>query len=271
MKQRVCIDLIKGAIKAKVTREVAFFYQLKRQFANGRIYDFRHRKESISRLLGVSVKTLNKYLDILEQLRLVSEECGSLVLASNMWIRRRFKERRTYKISCNPDDSLEDIQARLYAKVIEHHARKICFKESLRRFEKRRYLKYDKSSKATGGGDQLKTVLRENPRFEPSMSVRTVAKLLNLNERTVLKVIARLNKLGIVQTKTQQPFLAGQSSSKVVKYMDESHGHWFVCKGKLYQQFGMKWNFLECPIIQKPLTSRAYVKINRIINRIVIC
>ncbi len=269
MKQRVCIALIRQSAEIKMTRQLAFFYLLKRQFANGRIYDFRSRKNLISKLLGVSVKTLNKYLDTLEQVELVSEECGDLVLVSNRWIQQVFDERKTYKISTHKDDSLADIQARLFAKLLENHARKISFKESLRRFEKRRFFKRNRT-KAKCGGDQLNSVLRENPRFEPSMSVRTVAKLLNLNERTVLKVIERLNKLGIAQTKTQQPFLAGQSSSHVIKYMEEGHGHWFVCKGNLYQQFGMKWSFLEFPIFQKQLTGRAYVKIKKT-NRVLIC
>ncbi len=264
MKQRVCIALIRTAVKVKVTRQLAFFYLLKRQFANGRIYDFRSRKNMISKLLGVSIKTLNKYLDTLEQVELISEECGNLVLVSNRRIKQVYNEEKTYKISTHKDDSLEDIQARLFAKLLEHHARKICFKESLRRFEKRCFLKWNRSSKAEGGGDQLNSVLRENPRFEPSMSVRTVAKLLSLNEKTALKIIERLNKLDIVQTESQQPILAGPSSSNVIKYMQEGHGYWFVCKGKLYQQFGMKWNFLEFPIFQKQLTGRAYVKINRI-------
>jgi DNA-binding transcriptional regulator YhcF (GntR family) len=262
--QRVCLGLILDASKARITKSIACFYMLKRQFVNSRVYNFRSRKPVLSKILGVSVKTMNKYLEILDQLGLIYEECGVLVLKPNRRVRQIFGEKRIYKISLGRDDSLADIEARLLCKLIECQGRKISRAEAIRRFEKRRFNKPTKRlKKAQGGGNQLNKVLRESPPFEPSMSVRSIAKLLFVNERTVIKLIDRMNRLGIVRTKVQKPVCVGDSDVRASKYFQDNHGHFFVFKKKLYCQYGLIWKFLEFPIFQKPLTGSAYIKFIR--------
>ncbi len=216
----------------------------------------------ISRILGISIKTLNKYLAILDQRSLTYEENGDLVLRAHRKIKGSFAEKRTFKISVGKDDMLEDIQARLLCKLIERRGRKISRAEAIRRFEKQQFYNPKKRlKKAEGGGNRLNMVLRESPPFEPSMGVRSIAKLLFINERTAINLIERMNRLGIVVTKVQMPVCVGDSDVRASKYFQDNHGHWFVFNNKLYCQYGLSWQFLEFPIFLKPLRRSVYLKI----------
>ena len=78
----------------------------------------------------------------------------------------KIKCRRKSLIEIDENYSLWDVTCLLYAKLIERKARQQAFKVSLRRF---------------GRGEKLNSELCENP-FHPSLSYRTIAKLLSISE-----------------------------------------------------------------------------------------
>ncbi len=157
--RRTSPGLIENAISDKWIRQLAFFHLMKLRFTNSCIYNFRSRMDEISGLFGISTKTFYNHLNILRSKDLIFDHSTNLMLA-------KIKCRRKSLIEIDENYSLWDVTCLLYAKLIERKARQQAFKVSLRRF---------------GRGEKLNSELCENP-FHPSLSYRTIAKLLSISE-----------------------------------------------------------------------------------------
>lgn len=178
--------------------------------------------------LNISTKTLYNYLNFLKTKELASDHASNLKLKSIRVFESRWKKA---SLLIKPGYSLFDISCLLYCKLIEKKARQMAFIESVRR---------------SGRGDRFKDGLRENP-FRPSLSVRTIAKLLNISEYKSFLVEKNLVRMGLIQTEKQKPEYLTESFGDL-KSIEDMPGYRFVIEGKLFEILAQKIDFLQFPV-----------------------
>jgi len=241
MTRRTSIKLIERAVSEKWIRQLTFFHILKFRYNNSCIYDYRSRMKELAESLNISEKTLYNYLNFLRAKGLICDHATNLKLKS---IRDFGFHRKKISLLIDPDYSLFDITCLLYAKLIEQKARQIAFAESVRRF---------------GRGDRFKYRLCETP-FQPSLSIRTMAKLLNISEYKMYLVEKNLNRLGVIKSEKQKPeFLSGNFTN--LKSIEDMPGRRFTINGSLYEMFGSKIDFLQFPVFLKKISIRQFKKL----------
>jgi hypothetical protein len=201
--------------------------------------------DEIARDLNISTKTLYNYLNFLKSKELICDRANNLKLKSI----REFKiNRKKTVLFINESYSLFDITCLLYAKLIERKAKCQAFAESVRRFER---------------GDGFKVRPCEIP-FRPSLSVRTIAKLLNISEYKSFLVEKNLNRLGVIKSEKQKAqFLS--SNFTELKSIEDMPGRRFVINGSLYEIFGARINFLQFPVYLKRISLKQFKALKRAI------
>jgi hypothetical protein len=185
--RKTSLKLTETAIKEKWIRQLSFYHLLKFRFNNSCIYNYHNRMKVIADQLSISEKTLYNYINFLRLKDLVYDHSDNLVLKS---IRTLLKRNKAV-IYLDDSYTLFDISCLLYAKILEEKGRRIAFMESVRR---------------AGKGDGFKRGFCEN-QFRPSLSYRTIAKLLNCSEFQAFKIIQNLNRLQVIRTEKQKPQL----------------------------------------------------------------
>lgn len=229
------------AINEKWIKHLAFFHLLKKEFSNGCIYDYRKRMNEIAGRLNVSQKTLYNHLNFLRAKGLVFDHSTNLIICSI----RPFLTRRKTIIEVSGTNTLFDIECLLYGKIIEKKARGMAFKESLRRF---------------GTGEKLKRRLPETP-FRPSLSFRSIAKILNVSEYKAVKVMKNLARLGVIEFEKQPPKLISKGYFPL-ECVEDLPGYRYTIGNRIYEQWGNLISFLQFPIFLKKLTIQQYKKFN---------
>lgn len=202
--------------------------------------------DEIAKDLHISTKTLYTYLNKLQSKGLICDHGNNLKLKSI----KVFKNKRTKCSIClNADCTLFDITCLLYSKLIERKARQQAFAESVRRF---------------GRGDRFICDPCENP-FHPSFSYRTIAKLLKISESKAFRIIKQLNQLGVVRTTKQKPRLLSNNFSDL-SCIEDMPGYRFIIGNRLFEVFGIRFEFLQYPVYIKKITIKQYKKlINRVL------
>lgn len=233
--------LIERAIAEKWTRQLAFFHLLKFEFNNSCIYRYKSRTREIADMFKISEKTLYNYLNFLRAKGLISDHSNNLKLSSI----RAFSGRNKAIIFIDDSYTLWDVCCLLYAKIIEKKAKQMAFRESLRKF---------------GTGDRLKGVFCENP-FRLSLSMRTVAKVLNCSEYKAFKIMQNLCRLDVLRTYKQPPELLSNDFKAIYSVADYP-GYLFNINNKLFRQFGNLIEFLQFPVYLKRITIQQYKKFN---------
>jgi hypothetical protein len=187
--------------------------------------------------LNISEKSLYNYLNFLRSKDLVYDYSGNIVFRSI----RTFLGRNKTIIYMDDNFTLFDVSCCLYAKILEQKGKQIAFKESVRRF---------------GKGDKCERELCENP-FRPSLSFRTIAKLLNCSEFKSVRIVQNLNRLQVIRTQKQKPQLLSDNCSHL-NLFDDLPGYRFNIKNRLYEQYGNLIEFLQFPVYLKRMTIQQY-------------
>jgi hypothetical protein len=240
MTRRTPIKLIERAVSEKWIKQLAFYHLLKFRFNNSCIYNYRSRMDELASQLNISTKTLYNYLNLLRSKDMICDHANNLKLKSI----RDFKISRKKSVLLISDKhKLFDVTCLLYGKLIEQKAKQQAFAESVRRF---------------GRGDRFKSGLCENP-FRPSLSYRTIAKLLNISESKAFRVIHNLNRLDVIRIVKQKPQLISKSFS-ALNYIEDMPGYRFNIGNRLFEQYGNRIDFLQYPIFLKNITIRQYIK-----------
>lgn len=242
--RKVSIKLIERAIKNDWVKELAFYHIMKYRFINGCIYNYRSRKKEISAMFNISIITLNSYLKKLMEEDLIADHSGNLKIMSLKDFIRRWEKSIIF---IKEDHSLFDIECLLYGKLIERKGKQQAFIVSIRRF---------------GRDDKLNDELREKP-FHPSLSCRTVAKVINVSEFKAFKVIKNLIRLNVIKTHKQKPKLISNDYFDLNSVTDYP-GYRFKIEERLYEQYGSRIEFLEFPIYLPNITINQY---KRLINK----
>jgi hypothetical protein len=236
--RRTSIKLIETAIDGNWMRQLAFYYMVKFWFANGCIYNYRSRMSELAGQFNISTKTLYNYLNILRSNDMVCDHSNNLKLKS---IRDFRINRKKCVILLKDDYSLWDIICLLYGKLIEQKAKNQAFKESVRRF---------------GRGDRYNSNPCEIP-FRPSLSYRTIAKLLKTSEYKAFKIVKNLNKLEVLKAVKQKPQLISNSYS-ALNYIEDLPGYRFNIGTRLLELYGNRIDFIQFPVYLKRITIRQY-------------
>ncbi len=246
MKRRTSLKLIERAISEKWIKPLALFHSLKFKYNNSCIYDYRGRFGAISLELGLSMKSMYNYIKILRSKGLIFDHSKNLILKSFKVIRFEFGGLwKKCTLTISKENNLFDIECLLYLKVLEDHAKKQAFKEALRQF---------------GREDQRIRGLYETP-FHVSLSYRTIAKILNLSNNKVVAVIKNLNRLNFVHSEKQKPVLIVRNASRYdIDNLCDFPGRRFILAGDLFEQYGMKHEFIHFPVLLKRVTLRQYIK-----------
>lgn len=236
---RTSIQLIKKASSEGWMVPLATYHKLKSHYVNSCIYKYRSRINEIACILAISNKTLRTYIKVLKNNGLVYDHQGNLILKS---IRKLPQKHSKCIIYLNEDHSIKEICDLLYGKIMEQEGKKQAYMESIRRFER---------------GDVPKSKHSESP-FSPSMSLRTVAKYLNVSKERAGRIIKNLNNLGVIKTERKKPVLISSDGSIIKNYTEDFPGYRFAVGSKLYLEYGDRHSFLQFPIYLKSITVRQY-------------
>jgi hypothetical protein len=239
--RKTSIKLIEKAVSDKWMRQLSFFHLMKFEFKNSCIYNYRNRMKVIADRLNISEKTLYNYINFLRSKDLIYDHSDNLVLKSI----RAFIKRNKAVIYFDDSYTLFDISCLLYAKILEEKGRRIAFMESVKR---------------AGKGDGFKRGFSEN-QFRPSLSYRTIAKLLNCSEFQAFKIIQNLNRLQVIRTEKQKPQLLS-TNFNYLGSIEDYPGYRFNIKNRLFQQFGNLIEFLQFPVYLKRISIQRLKKLN---------
>ena len=237
---KTSMQLIEKAVSGSWIRQLAFYHLLKLRFNNGCIYSYKSRMTEIAGSLNISTKTLYNYLNFLRSEGLICDHANNLKLKS---IRDFRTNRKKSVLLINKDHNLFDVTCLLYSKLIERKGKQQAFAESVRRF---------------GRGDRFISGLCENP-FRPSLSYRTIAKLLNISESKAFRVIHNLNRLEVIRTEKQKPQLLSKNYT-ALQFIEDLPGYRFNIGNKLFEMFGNRIEFIQFPVYLKNITIRQYKK-----------
>jgi DNA-binding Lrp family transcriptional regulator len=189
--------------------------------------------------LNISEKSLYNYLSFLRSKDLVYDYSGNIVFRSI----RTFLGRNKTIIYMDENFTLFDVSCCLYAKILEQKGKQIAFIESVRR---------------AGNRDKFKREFSETG-FRPSLSFRTIAKLLNCSEFKSVRIVQNLNRLQIIRTEKQKPQLISNDFHSL-NLIEDFPGYRFNIRNKLFVQFGNLVEFLQFPVYLKRITIRQYKK-----------
>lgn len=237
MIRQVSIRLIEKAAAERWIRQLAIYYWLKNRFSNSCLYNYKSRMGELAAMLNISERTFYRYVNQLKDLGLAKEYSANLMLIS----KKEFKSRRKARVTISEENSLFEIECMLYGKILEKKARGMAFRESLRRFET---------------GEQLKCKLPENP-FCPSISIRSIAKLINSSEYKAFQVLNTLKRLNILTYERQKPKLI-DSGLIDLNAISDLPGYRFHLSGKTYQVYGVRIDFVEYPLFLPKMTLQRY-------------
>jgi DNA-binding transcriptional regulator YhcF (GntR family) len=194
----------------------------------------------LAQQLNISTKTLYNYFNILRSKGLILDHACNLKLRSV----REFKVRKKKTILLiNESYSIFDITCLLYCKLIELKGRHQAYAESVRRF---------------GRGDRIDSVPCENP-FHPSLSYRTIAKIIKSSEFKAYKVVQNLIELGVIRVVKQKPQIISENFTSL-HVIEDFPGYRFNIGRTMYQQFGNRIDFMQYPIYLEKITIRQYKK-----------
>ena len=239
-KKRTSIKLIERAIDESWIKELSFFYLLKFRYNNSCIYNYKRRMNELAQQSNISTKTLYNYFNILRSKGLIIDHMTNLKLRS---VKEYKVTRKKTVLLINENYSLFDITCLLFCKLIESKARQQAFAESVRRF---------------GRGDRFDSVPSENP-FHPSLSYRTIAKIIKSSECKAYKVIQNLIRLGVIRVVKQKPQIISENFTPL-HVIEDYPGYRFNIGRTMYQQYGNRIDFLHYPVYLKKITPRQYKK-----------
>ena len=235
--RRTSIRLIEKAVSEKWIRQLAFYHLLKFQFNNSCVYNYRSRMKEIAATLNISEKTLYNYFKELRSKELICDHASNLKVISI----RGLKSWKKTIIDINSEHNLFDVTCLLYAKLIERKVSRQAFRESVRRF---------------GRGDRFINGLSENP-FRPSLSYRTIAKLINASEYKAFMVVKNLNRLGVIKTTRQKPeYLCEHFTA--LKSIEDFPGYRFTLNDCLFEVFGNRIELIQFPEYLKRISIKQY-------------
>ncbi len=243
-KRRSSLKLIERATREGWIKQLAFYHMLKCRFINSCIYSYRTRMNELAKEFQISTRTFYNYLKVLRSKDMIIDHSDNLKIKSI----REFRTNRK-KVILHIDDrhSIFDITCLLYCKLIEDKVRKQAFTESINRYERRK----------NGRGDRFDSVPCEIP-FRPSLSYRTIAKLLKVSEYKAFVVVQNLIRLKVIKAEKQTPKLITKNFH-VLESIEDYPGYRFNIGSNLFEQYGNRIEILQYPVYLQDITHKQYL------------
>ncbi len=217
--------VIENAITEGFITELAFLVLLKGVYKNSLIYNIRKPKERISQLTGLSVPTVNRYFSRLGFYGLIIPQPYGWKLA-RIKPERKNRFTRNNSIEINTGTNVSKVKRLLFAKVLENEAKSQALIEGLYQFH--RY-GIDASQRNEG-------IKKLSEPLHASLSVRYIAKVLNISLTTAMNLIEMLNAEGVLRTWKQRPaFIFADCSADVLAHLADSYGYKYVENKALYK------------------------------------
>jgi hypothetical protein len=196
--------------------------------------------DEIAIKFNISSRTLYNYLKFLRSKDLVCDHATNLMLKSI----KLFIGNQKAIIRIDNSHDLFDVTCLLYCKLIEQKAKQQAFAESARRFGR-------------GRGDRDISIQSESP-FLPSLSSRTIAKLLNVSEFKAFQVTKNLVRLGVIKTEKQKPQLVSKNFT-ALECVEDMPGYRYNVGTNLFEIFGARIEFMQFPVYLKKISLKQYL------------
>lgn len=253
-KQNVCLNLIKEARDTRQMRALAAYYLLKRTFQNSTLFNYRSRKTELAYTIGISARSLHAYIGQWKAWGLASDHKHNLTLHSTKDVKKAHRERYKAQITRGHGDTIQDIEARLYGKLLENHNRRIYFNHSLE--------KKAKETRRAWNGDVNIRHYDENRPGTPafSLSIRNTAKELSVSNAKATKIIQTLNRLRVMQTAGNPPKAVGHGLGVYRACRDGRLGYFFMAGDTVFRRFGNRHYFLEYPPKEQKITYKKLIQ-----------
>ena len=247
-KQNVCLATIKEARDTRQMRALAVYYFFKQHFSNSVLFNYRTRKAELAGVCGISARTLHTYISQWRAWGLTEGHKSNLLLISNRRVKKAYRERYKVQITRSNSDTIADIEARLYGKLLEQHNKRMNFKHQV-------LTAAEKTKKRATQSDTLirrcDESLQDQPAF--SLSLRNAAKELNLSLVKTTKIMRSLNSLDIIKTGTNPAKAVGQGVG-LYRAIRGELGYFYMYGNTVYRRFGNRHKFLEHPAPNKPVS-----------------
>lgn len=247
----VSLKLIRQAAEDRSMKPLAAYHMLKARFINGRVYEYQSRMNQLAAMLGVCTKTLYNYLDLLRGTGLIYQSGNTLMLKSLTQVKYELSDKRKYTITIQVGETIHDVTARLYAKLIERHARSIAQSESLTRFLEKGN---NEESRNFHNGVESETGALFN------ISLRNLQRLLNIDKATAAKLVGKLNKHGIIKTYPPAKLIQKCNDPQVlaVLAMEGMPFYYYLIGRNICMMTGSRHQLVEHPVIIPKMTAKKY-------------
>jgi hypothetical protein len=242
---RTSLKLIDKAINEGWLKQLAFYHLLKFRFNNSCLYNYRSRMDELAKMFDICPKTLYSYFKVLRSKNLIFDHSNNLVLTSI----GKFCIDRKCSILIQEDYSLSDIVALLYGKLIERKAGKLSFGELIKKMKGADVEKSNNCEKRP-----LSSLVK--------MSNRLIANVLKVSEFKSFKVIKCLEMLKVIIVHKQPPILIKNNFTDLVS-VEDFPGYRFNIGTRLYSRAASEIEFLQFPVVIKPLTLKLYKRLKK--------
>jgi hypothetical protein len=256
--QNVCIKVIEHARDQRRTKALACYYLLKQITPKSILLNYRSRLEAIAASVGICVRTLEKYVGWMIKHDLAYFRGPHLQLTATKRVKRMYWDKTICRITKGTNETIDTVEARLLAKIIEKHAKHIAYYIRIKRFlrtKKRSSLQQRRTTNKMNGSESCKNTV--------SLSIRSLMALLNLGAIKTTKAVRLLNDLGVIKTTQSMPEMISRAPQQAVKYTDGLPARYFWYKGHVYYQRGNHHEFLEADVKFNPLSYQAFIKIHK--------
>jgi len=242
--------IIQSAISKGYVNEICFYYLLKLNFKYSHISNINRPKERISKLTGLSINTISKYLHKLHFLGYIQPD-------SNGWVINTFKgnarDKKYNRITASLKPTLNELRDLLYLKVLERKGNGQSKFNSLGTYIdgiKGIELPINRKSDTTS--------------YKPYFSVRYVARILNLSTSTAFQLLHHLMDAGYLKQHYEGAGLVCLGGNP--DYLDDLYDYKYIQNSGMYRVEPARYEFLVNPIKQKDLTLKEYRRLSKYPN-----
>jgi hypothetical protein len=245
-------ELIQSFVDARQSKALAFFYLLKGTYINSRVYKVRRPGPRLASLAGISEATAYRYLRILKDRGLITQDRGAFALVANETIYNRYNDTkkkphdyRTRKrtIRLTGPVTLVEIEKHLLFKLFEGAAKRQAIDVSLKEY-------------LTGDGKAKNPNKSTGDTFRACLSVRQTGRLLNFSATKAHWLIHAWNVAGLIETTRSDPEFMFFGSRDSLGHLEDIPGYKYYSAGGIYEVRPATHEFLTVNIARRTWTPR---------------
>jgi hypothetical protein len=186
-----------------------------------------------AKILGLkSTKTMYNHLRVWKSLGLIRVHGANITLVSTKTIKRSYSDNRKTQITQLANEGIKELEARLFAKLIERKLHKADVMEKVSETYSDRY--------------EMKPAEKNKSHY--NLRNRQGQRYTNLSQNKYNKVIFLLEKLNVLKpVETERELVMKNVGRDKLKHLEDFPGYRFYFNGNIYLDFGSAYEFLEHP------------------------